>query len=105
MAEQTAVRHCHKHVLDLAKQCVDLNDACFVPSKPKPETFSGTKCKLEVVCTGIVQTQHSVTFGSNKPHHIHHLLANFIGENMLDDEIGTSITIGTEINVLQDVLF
>jgi len=105
LAEQTAVRCYHKHVLDLAKHCVDENDACFAPSKPKPETFSGTKCKLEVVCTGIDQTQHSVTFGSNKPCHIHCSLANFIGENMLDDKIGTSITIGTEINILQDVLF
>ena len=49
--------------------------------------------------------QYTTNFGFHKPYFLDSGLVTFIGEEVLEDVVGRSVTIGTEINILDGILF
>ena len=49
--------------------------------------------------------QYTTNFGFHKPYFLDSALVTFIGEEVLEDVVGRSVTIGTEINILDGILF
>ena len=105
LAEQTAMRYYHKFLIDLSKHYVDVNEFNAIKKKDIIiNSVGGTKCKLDVILSDDV-IKYNIEFSHHKPYAMNSNLVQFLGESVLGDTVGASITIGTEMYLLDGVLF
>ena len=105
ISEQTALRYYQKFVIDLAKHHVDANEVnTIMKQNPPLTTLLGTRCYLEVFLADNI-IKYNVDFARNKPYHLNNELVQFLGESVLGDTAGSSLCIGTEVYLLDNILF